>query len=180
MGPRNAVEALLVSQIAHSSFVYERTVRAETARLDMIIDASAAAAADDLDSLFNRLFHDARFPNVISGAIPWDHFGPRTSHSGLADPPDDPARLVRKIVSSVAGCERMIMHWGELRALLEPGRSWQGNHKFLATRLLGRQPTDVLNSREIADLYVACWSIDSSSPQRLLGNEKRSGTHRIP
>ncbi len=161
LGPRNAVEKLLAAQASHASFVYERAVRIETARLSASIDDAQAAEIDEIDSLFNRLFHDARYPNVISGAIPWDHIGPRTSHCGLANNPDDPAKLVRKILSSVLGCERMLEHWSALRALLEPGRSWQGNHKLMAVRMLGRQPTDMLNSREIADIYVACWSIDS-------------------
>ncbi len=125
------------------------------------IEAAQDEELDQIDDLFARLFHDTRVPNVISGAIPYNHIGTRTSHCGQAINPDEPAKLLRKICSSLIGCQRLLACWQELRELLEPGRAWQGNHKFKAVRMLGKQPTDVLNSREIADLYVACWSIHS-------------------
>ena len=141
------------------------------------IEAAQDAELDELDDLFARLFHDTRVPNVISGAIPYNHIGTRTSHCGQAINPDEPAKLLRKICSSVIGCERLLACWQELRELLEPGRAWQGNHKLKACRMLGKQPTDVLNSREIADLYVACWSIHS--PRAHAYSEIRSDLGRF-
>ncbi len=159
--PRNAVEVMLISQACQANWAHTRSVKAETARLAARIEAAPDEELDQIDDLFARLFHDTRVPNVISGAIPYNHIGTRTSHCGQAINPDEPAKLLRKICSSVIGCERLLACWQELRELLEPGRAWQGNHKFKAVRMLGKQPTDVLNSREIADLYVACWSIHS-------------------
>ncbi len=175
--PRNAVEVMLVSQAVQANWVHTRSVKAETARLAARIEAAQDAELDALDDLFARLFHDTRVPNVISGAIPYNHIGTRTSHCGLAINPDEPTKLLRKICSSVGGCERLLACWQELRELLEPGRAWQGNHKLKACRMLGKQPTDVLNSREIADLYVACWSIHS--PRAHAYSEIRSDLGRF-
>ena len=175
--PRNPVEALLMSQACQAAWVHTRSVKGETARLATRIEAAQDEELDQIDDLFARLFHDTRVPNVISGAIPYNHIGTRTSHCGLAINPDEPAKLVRKICSSVGGCERLLACWQELRELLEPGRAWQGNHKLKACRMLGKQPTDVLNSREIADLYVACWSIHS--PRAHAYSEIRSDLGRF-
>ncbi len=97
----------------------------------------------------------------FSGAIPWDHVGSRTSHTGAACNPDDPAMIVRILSSTVVGCQWLLDNWAELKELLDDGGVWQGNHKFKAARLMGKQPADCLNSRKIATLYVASWSLNS-------------------
>ncbi len=97
----------------------------------------------------------------FSGAIPWDHVGSRTSHTGAACNPDDPAMIVRILSSTVVGCQWLLDNWAELKELLDDGGVWQGNHKFKAARLMGKQPADCLNSKKIATLYVASWSLNS-------------------
>ncbi len=159
--PRNRIETILTAQIAHASWMHDRVVRAQTARLTSAIEGADHLALEEVYDLGSRLFHDRRVPAAISGAIPWNHVGPRTSHSGAAIDPDDPARIVRKLSTTVHGCDWMLKEWSALRALLEQGGAWQGNHKFMAVRLLGHQPIDCWKSREISTLYVAAWSLNS-------------------
>ncbi len=158
---RSVLEELLVSQLVHASWVHDRSVKIQTARLSASIEGASAREFEEVCTLGQRLFHDPRVPNEISGAIPWDHVGSRTSHTGAACNPNDPAMIVRILSSTVVGCQWLLDNWAELKELLDDGGVWQGNHKFKAARLMGKQPADCLNSRKIATLYVASWSLNS-------------------
>ena len=92
---------------------------------------------------------------------------PRISFSGLADDPDDPARLVLQLESTPAGCRWLLDRWAELRDLLEQDLPWHSPDKFKAIRLLGKQPIDAVNVDEVASIFLACGVIDGRDPQKL-------------
>jgi hypothetical protein len=159
--PRSTVEELLVHQIASTSWQYDRAVRVESAHVAAIIENAANRELEEVHSLANRLFATrGELPIEIWGTIEWEHAGPRPSHPPLPDDPEDPAKIVRQLESSVAGCQWMIERLTELRELLEPGRAWEAHHKLKFVRLLGRRPLDVANRFDLAVAFVAAWSIN--------------------
>jgi hypothetical protein len=133
----------------------------QTSRVADIIENAANRELEEVHSLGNRLFATrGELPIEIWGTIEWEHAGPRPSHPPVADDPEDPAKIVRQLESSVAGCEWMIERLTELRELLEPGTAWEAHHKLKFVRLLGRRPLDVANRFDIALASVAAWSIN--------------------
>ena len=93
------------------------------------------------------------------GLINFYHAGERASRSSNQDDVNNPAKLVRDLSSTVAGCDWLLQQFAELRELLEPDQAWEGHHKLKCIRLLGRNPLDYANVREVAEIFVATWSI---------------------
>jgi hypothetical protein len=191
--PRNDLEQFLVERAVQSSWQLERADRAELARQAGIIRAAPAEEAsrqqEEAATLGRRLFWDRRGPMLL-----YPHFPlrdqllaekkPRTSFSGLAEDPDDPARLVLRLESTAAGCQWMLDGWAELRAILDEGLAWQPPDKLKAIRLLGRQPIEAVEDDDIAILFLACYVIDARSrrdvdPFAELWNELLPGEEAI-
>ena len=61
----------------------------------------------------------------------------RTSASGQAADPDNPAKIVGELKSTPMGCYFLLECWGELREHLETGGIWLAPDLLKATRLLG-------------------------------------------
>jgi hypothetical protein len=159
--PQSTVEELLVHQIASASWQSDRAVRVQSAHVAAIIENAANRELEEVHSLGNRLFATrGELAIEIWGTIEWAHAGPRPSHPPVPDDPEDPAKIVRQLESSVAGCEWMIERLTELRELLEPGSAWEAHHKLKFVRLLGRRPLDIANIFDIALAFVAAWSIN--------------------
>ena len=160
LGPRNAVEALVVRQIVNSSWAQDRISRAQTARLSTIIEDDARREREAVLSLGQRLFSTkGELPIEMWGLINFYHAGERASRSSNQDDVNNPAKLVRDLSSTVAGCDWLLQQFAELRELLEPDQAWEGHHKLKCIRLLGRNPLDCANVREVAEIFVATWSI---------------------
>ncbi len=163
--PRNDVEQVLVERSATLSWQLQRADRADAARLASIISTAPAEEAlrqaDEAAALGQRLFHDPRGPLPL---YPHTLYGlngqPRVSDSGLADDPDDPARLLLRLESTAAGCRWLLGRWVELGNLLDRGLSWQSPDKLKAIRLLGRQPLDAADSDVVALIFQACHVLD--------------------
>ena len=116
----------------------------------------------DVVALGRRLFWDRRGPLELYPHSPLQdqllaNKQPRTSFSGLAEDPDDPARLLIQLERSEAGCLWLLQRWAELRDILEEGQLWQSIDRFKAIRLLGRQPTDAADYSDVTTIYLACW-----------------------
>jgi hypothetical protein len=87
----------------------------------------------------------------------------RTSWSGEAKEPDEPAKLVRVLRSSAAGCRWMRDRWKELRAFLEqPKGFWSGSDLLKAVRLLGRHPIHAQDDRRVAEIFAATYALRPS------------------
>ena len=150
--PQDDLEQYLVERAVRISWQIDRADRAEVARLTgRIRDADTVALhrQEDQDAvaLGRRLFWDRRGPTALYPHFPLKdqllaERKPRTSISGLADDPDDPARLVIRLESTASGCRWLLDQWAELRDLLDQDLLWQPIDRFRAARLLGKQPID--------------------------------------
>jgi len=153
--PDDDVGEFLVHRSVFQSFQLERVERAYVEGLTSQIENSDECELDAVHYLGKRLFFDPAGPTPLYGNQAWGPRKPRTSWSGQAVDPNDPAVLVRKLESSEAGCRWMRERWEELRAQLEPGKFWQSQDRLKAIRLLGRQPLDAVEDRRIAEIFVA-------------------------
>ena len=110
--------------------------------------------AERADELGDRLFFDPTGPTALYGIdpVPLDTIGP--SRKGKASDPNKPSRIVRRLKKTLAGCEFLLREWKRLRTLAETG-FWLSPDRFRAVRMLGRQPVDALEHREVAMIFVA-------------------------
>ena len=63
--------------------------------------------------------------------------------------------IVLSLQSTLSGCEWMIGEWARLKAVLDEGQGWLPSDKLKATRLLGKQPFDAIDERDVALVYMA-------------------------
>ena len=113
------------------------------------------------------------------GLINFYHAGERASRSSNQDDVNNPAKLVRELSSTVAGCDWLLQQFAELRELLEFDNAWEGHHKLKCIRLLGRSPLDCANVREVAEIFVATWSIRSVRSGVYSRASVRAGPDRV-
>jgi hypothetical protein len=158
--PRNEVERMLVFSTVRASWLLERSDRVQTARVAEIIESAPDREQEETYELGKRLFFNNNGPLQTWGVLHFNFTTPRTSYSGQPVHPDDPDTLVRKLCKTATGCRWMLDEWARLRALVEPGNSWQAMDKFKATRLLSRQPADCIWDRTIAELWLRTWTIN--------------------
>ncbi len=130
--PRNRIETILTAQIAHASWMHDRVVRAQTARLTSAIEGADHLALEEVYNLGARLFHDRRVPAAISARS-------RGIMSGRGPPTREP-RLTRTIprgscgsspppFTAAIGCSKSGRLCGRSSSKEGPGRatinSWQ-------------------------------------------------------
>src|ERR1022692_554381 len=161
---RNPLEEELASRAGEASWRLDRANRAEDARLTRNIlterATAAAAAAENAAALGQRLFHDRRGATSLYPSLDYAPNQPQTSWSGLAEDPDDPSRLVKRLEGSLAGCRWLRLAWSALKARLDSGQGWQSPDKFMCIRLMGRQPLDAADFPEVAEVFLACHAIE--------------------
>ena len=162
--PGDDVEARLVDDAVMSTWQQDRARRAQVARLNAdIINAGLAQAQADaleVDDLGRRLFHDRLGPLTFypTSCDRFDHSrSPSTSYTNKGDDPDRPADLLIRLQSTLAGCEWLLGQWAGLKAILDLGQPWLSSDKLKAVRLLGRQPFDALDNRDVATVFLASW-----------------------
>jgi hypothetical protein len=160
LNPRNQAEYLLANEVGRSSWLYDRALRAQTARISKNIYESSFQHEEIVHGWGRRLFFDRRGPTSLYGIGKGNGCGGRTSYSGIPDDPDDPARLIRLISRSSYGCKWMLARWNGLRELLVTGRTWQAQHRLMATRLMGHQPLDACTVEDVAQVYLRSWTIN--------------------
>jgi hypothetical protein len=158
--PRHPMEALLADDVAHTSWLYHRALRAQNARITKKINDSSFEHEMLIDGLTRRLFFDRRGSTSLYGVGRGNGCGGRTSYSGIPDDPDDPARLICLISRSSYGCKWMLSCWNEMRELIVTGRTWQAAHRLRATRLMGRQPLDACLVEDVAQVFLRSWTIN--------------------
>jgi hypothetical protein len=151
--PRNQLERDLIERGARVSWQLDRVEQAQVARLTAnILKATSGenneAVENDVLTVAARLFQDLPKPHGF--------------RPGIVIDPNNPARLVLRLESSAPGCRWLLDRWAELRMLLEQEQPWQSPDKLRAIRLLGRYPLDALDDSQVAKVFVACHTIDSS------------------
>ncbi|MFI5461638.1 MAG: hypothetical protein ACHRXM_40150, partial [Isosphaerales bacterium] len=158
--PDDDMGEFLVHQNVCMSFEVERVRRAHLEGLTSQIENSDDTEHEAVHELGKRLFFDPSGPSQLYGNPGVVRRKLRTSWNGLAVDPNDPAVLVRKLESSEPGCRQMREVWEDLRAQLEPPKSWQSHHRLKAIRLLGRQPLDAIEDRRVAEIFVASHALN--------------------
>ena len=68
----------------------------------------------------------------------------------------DPETIVRELESFVHGVNWMIARWAFLTETIATEGYWHTPEKFLAIKLLGKRPEDMLSDIAIGEIYVAC------------------------
>jgi hypothetical protein len=163
--PRDDFETFLVERVVQVSWQLDRVDRAQAARLDDRARAAASdratAEADEVLALARRLFWDPRGPVALYPHSPSTFLRPtRVSWSKEIDDPDDPARLVNRLEDRLLGCAWMLDRWADLRDLIADGMPWQAPERFMAIRLLGKQPLDPIQDEPVRAVYLCCKAID--------------------
>jgi len=164
--PRGTHENELVERMAQESWMIDRALRADAARVAIRVETMAAETAlrenDEAAALGQRLFFDRRGSRALyPSPKPLIPRAPvRTSYIDQPDDPDDPVRLLIRLESNGAGCQWLLDRWAELLSRLEAGQFWQSPEKLKAIRLLGRQPLDAADDRDVADVFLACDVLD--------------------
>jgi hypothetical protein len=182
LGPRCELEQRAVDQAVIYSWRQDRAWRAEAkrahARLDELSDedpAATAAGQEVARDLGRQLFTD-RLGSIMY--YPFTDDQPKTGPSRDAStsypskftnkklvetlPPDV---IVVRLKSTLAGCEWLLAEWKRLKTVIEDGQPWIVQDKLKAIRLLGRQPFDVLDDRDVAMIYLASHQIKPQGPE---------------
>ena len=145
----------------------DRARRAQASRINANITNHGAdqrlAAEKEVDDLGRRLFKDRMGPLVfypsptICKKFDYDR-KPTTSFAGEGKEDDDsdrPGVLVLSLQSTLLGCEWMLGEWAKLKAIIDAGQSWLSSDKLKAVRLLGKQPFDAIDERDVAMVFLA-------------------------
>jgi hypothetical protein len=160
--PRNSAEEILVERLIRLDWLSKRILQAETARLTSRMHHTSTdesqAEEDEVIDWSLRLFREVH----AARAIPSQHAaGDASEMTGkptcLEDVigEDHPMRLIHRLKGTLTGCEWMLEEWNHLRDLLESELPWLPSDQFKAVRLLGYNPTDVLDSTDVARVYLA-------------------------
>ena len=105
----------------------------------------------------------------------------RVSWSADIEDPDEPGRLVNRLENSLLGCAWMLDRWGDLRDLIVDGLKWQSPDRFMAIRLLGKQPIDPIRDEPVRAVYLCCKAIDPEGPHEYqdVSNELHAGERKM-
>jgi hypothetical protein len=161
--PCDDVAEFLMNQSVCASFEVEHAVRVNLERITKLVENSDDKEIEEVQALGRRLFHDRCGPTGAYGNLPdvrtKEDRERKTSSSGAAEDPDHPAKLVAELEKTAPGCIWMRERWEELREQLN--RSvFQSIDRFKSTRLLGRQPMDIADDRDIAVIFLAGDGVD--------------------
>ncbi len=147
-------DEFMISSSASLACDVERSRRVCAADVEIMSEDADADDAERADELGDLLFFDPAGPTALYGIdpIPPDTSAP--SRNRKATDPNKPSRIVRRLEKTSAGCEFLLREWKRLRSLAETG-FWLAPDRFRAARMLGRQPVDALEHREVAMIFVA-------------------------
>ncbi len=170
--PRNAVELSLVHDAVEYTWMQDRARRAMAARITLNINNAgideAEREADEVLKLGEQLFHDRRGPLTV---FP-HHDEPETNetrparrvskakNSASRPEPLSPQRLVLRLQSTAGGCQWLLDRWAELKEILDLEWCWDSPDKLKAIRLLGRQPVDAADDRDVLLIFAACQAVE--------------------
>ncbi len=83
--------------------------------------------------------------------------GPRAPRLRRGDKtiPIGPPHWSCRLESTFVGCEWLLREWAGLKAILDRGQAWLSSDKLKAVRLLGKQPFDAIDDRDVAMVFLA-------------------------
>ena len=168
--PRDDMGEFLMHQNVLASFELEHAVRVNSGRSDKLVENSDDKEIEAAKALGRRLFHDRCGPTGAYGNLPdcrtKHELKLKTSWSGKSNDPDDPAKLVAELEKTAQGCIWLRDEWERLRDQLQMN-VFQSVDRFKACRLLGGQPTDVNDDRNIAIVFIAGDGVDADGKYAL-------------
>ncbi len=147
-------DEFMISSSASLACDVERSRRVCAADVEIKSEDADADDAERADELGDLLFFDPAGPTALYGIDPVPPDTSARSRNRKATDPNKPSRIVRRLEKTSAGCEFLLCEWKRLRALAETG-FWLAPDRFRAARMLGRQPVDALEHREVAMIFVA-------------------------
>ena len=96
---------------------------------------------------------------------------PSTSFAGEEEmTPIGPPPWSCRLQSTLLGCEWMLGEWAKLKAILDQGQPWLSSDKLKAVRLLGKQPFDAIDDRDVAMVFLASFVLKADKGAVVLGN----------
>ena len=162
--PRDDPESRFLNDAVFSSWQLDRARRAQVARirgniLNYGVDDDDKIA-EQVDELGTRLFRDRcgplmLYPTLTSREGFEFSRPPSTSTPGKGEDPDRPSLLLLRLQSTLLGCEWLLGQWSELKEILDRGEAWVSSDKLKAVRLMGKQPFDAIDDRDVAMVYLA-------------------------
>ena len=169
LSPGDDVEERLVDDAVVYTWQQDRARRAQAKRIDANFTNYGVDQGQtdekDVEDLGRRLFTDRLGPVTFypTGCGydegDWER-EPSTSFAGNGeDDPDQPSVLVLSLQSTLLGCEWMLGEWAKLKAILDQGQSWLSSDKLKAVRLLGKQPFDAIDVRDVAMVFLASFEL---------------------
>jgi hypothetical protein len=161
LNPRTDREEFLAHQQVITSLMVERVHAAHIEQITSEIEGVDDRQAENVHRLGRRLYFNRAGSGASFGCAPFfRQKAPKTSASGLAVDPDDPAMLVAALEDSAEGCAWLAGQWRALRERLEGRNFWQAIDRFRAIRLLAAQPIDAGFDEVIAEIFIASHGIE--------------------
>ena len=162
--PGDDVEERLVDGAVVHTWMQDRARRAQASRINANITNYGVdhdqTTEEEVVALGRRLFKDRLGPLVSypTGAMNIGTHQCRsatTSYAGQRDDPDVPIDLVLRLQSTLLGCEWLLAEWARLKTILDQGQPWVQSDKLKAVRLLGKQPFDAIDDKDVAMMFLA-------------------------
>ena len=160
--PRNAVELAKVERAVYLSWQIGRVQRAQSAKLCL------RAAKAPAEKLARELEQTIGWSHQLLRPAPevrWGATATTTSMdqaTGAADPPietEHPALLTCRLESLADGCRWLRQQWLELGDVLDAGNAWEAIDCFRASRLLGMQPSSMIDLPELSMFLRTCQAL---------------------
>ncbi len=170
--PADDVERRIVEDAVMSTWQLDRARRAQIARLNLNIlnhgVDQAQTNEEEVQELGRRLFNDRLGPLAFypTGCDYDEMDGIRRESASFDDKEDDldrPGLLVLRLQATLLGCEWLLGQWAALKAILDRGQPWLSSDKFKAVRLLGKQPFDAIDDRDVALVFLASFVLKEES-----------------
>ncbi len=161
---QNDVEEYLVYRNVCLSFDLDRAERARVERCTSLIENSDDEEVALAHAVGEQLFFDPAGPTPLYGNRTFFSPEKKTSWSGQAVDPNNPAALLRTLERNAVGCCWLRDEWQALRAQLESTGFWQSHDRLKAVRLLGRQPVEANEDLRVATIFVASHALGPAGP----------------
>ena len=167
--PGDDIEQRLVDSAVVHTWMEDRARRAQASRINAnILDYGVdqdQISEEEVVALGRRLFNDRLGPLVSyptgsneKGAN--EYKAATTSFPGQGEDPDVPIDLGLRLQSTLMGCEWLLAEWARLKTILDEGQPWISSDKLKGVRLLGKQPFDAIDDKDVAMIFLASFVLN--------------------
>jgi hypothetical protein len=157
--PADDIGEFYVDQKLCAAIAIERAQGAQEARVRKLALTSDQRTLDDVLDLGTKLYFDRCGSMPMYGCERVGRIRKKTSFSGEAVDPSDPDKIVRTLEKTAIGCQWLAEQWAGVLERLEPGKFLQAADRLKFVRLLGAQPADAPQNRDVALVFVGSQAI---------------------